>query len=164
MQNRNRPIHLALFQPEIPQNTGVAMRLCACMGIPLDIIEPTGFLWDEAKIRRSAMDYIDHVTLHKHANWDSFRADYAQNRVLLLTTKSDQSYLDFAFQDGDILLAGQESAGAPEYVHAQVDARLTIPMPGGVRSMNVVNACAMVVGEAMRQLTHAQTNIKKAAQ
>ncbi|PZO85050.1 MAG: tRNA methyltransferase [Micavibrio aeruginosavorus] len=145
-------INLALYQPEIPQNTGAAMRLTACMGLPLDIIEPTGFVWDEAKIRRSAMDYIDFVTLKKHASWDAFRAFYADRRVILLTTKSDQSYLDFAFRPGDILLAGQESAGAPEHVHQSCDARITIPMASGPRSMNVVNACSMIVGEALRQV------------
>jgi tRNA (cytidine/uridine-2'-O-)-methyltransferase len=162
MSHSNPALHLALFQPEIPQNTGAAMRLCACMGIPLDIIEPTGFVWDEAKIRRSAMDYIDHVTLRKHADWTKFRTAYPGQRILLLTTKSDRSYLDFAFEPGDILLAGQESAGAPPYVHEQVDVRLTIPMHGAVRSMNVVNACSMVIGEAMRQLTHLRSDIKTA--
>lgn len=147
-------INLALYQPEIPQNTGAAMRLTACMGIPLDVIEPTGFVWDEAKIRRSAMDYIDFVALKKHAGWDAFRAAYPGRRVVLLTTKSDQSYLDFTFRGGDILLAGQESAGVPEHVHLSCDARLTIPMADGPRSMNVVNACAMVVGEALRQVRH----------
>lgn len=145
-------INLALFQPEIPQNTGAAMRLTACMGITLDIIEPTTFLWDEAKIRRSAMDYIDFVDLKRHSGWESFRTAYAGRRVLLLTTKSDQSYLDFTFRDGDILLAGQESAGVPDHVHQSCDARLTIPMAPGLRSMNVVNACSMVVGEALRQV------------
>ncbi len=128
------------------------MRLTACLGLPLDIIEPTGFVWDEAKIRRSAMDYIDYVALKKHQNWDSFRAFYRGRRVLLLTTKSDQSYLDFTYQPGDILLAGQESAGVPEHVHQSCDVRLTIPMASGPRSMNVINACAMVVGEALRQV------------
>lgn len=145
-------INLALFQPEIPQNTGAAMRLAACMGIPLDIIEPTTFIWDDAKIRRSAMDYIDFVDLKRHSNWESFRTTYSGRRVLLLTTKSDQSYLDFTFKDGDIMLAGQESAGVPDFVHESCDARLTIPMAAGLRSMNVVNACAMVVGEALRQV------------
>ena len=145
-------INLALFQPEIPQNTGAAMRLTACMGIRLDIIEPTTFIWDDAKIRRSAMDYIDFVDLKRHANWESFRTTYAGRRILLLTTKSDQPYLDFTFQSGDILLAGQESAGVPEHVHNSCDARLTIPLAAGLRSMNVVNACAMVVGEALRQV------------
>lgn len=144
-------INLALFQPEIPQNTGAAMRLTACMGMTLDIIEPCGFVWDEARIRRSAMDYIQFVALRRHENWDTFRRSYAGRRVILLTTKSDQSYLDFTFRPDDILLAGQESAGAPEYVHAQSDARITIPMKPGPRSMNVINACAMVTGEAIRQ-------------
>lgn len=154
-------IHLALFQPEIPQNTGAAMRLTACMGMTLDIIEPTTFVWDEAKIRRSAMDYIDHVDLHRHANWATFRKTYEDRRVLLLTTKSDRSYLDFSFQPGDILLAGQESAGAPAYVHESVDARLTIPMAGGLRSLNIVNACAIVVGEALRQTYYSIGNKKR---
>lgn len=151
-------INLALFQPEIPQNTGAAMRLTACMGIPLDIIEPTTFVWDDAKIRRSAMDYIDFVNLKRHSNWESFRTTYQGRRIILLTTKSDQSYLDFTFQSGDILLAGQESAGVPEHVHNSCDARLTIPMASGLRSMNVVNACAMVVGEALRQVRHAASD------
>jgi tRNA (cytidine/uridine-2'-O-)-methyltransferase len=147
-----RSINLALYQPEIPQNTGAAMRLSACMGMTLDIIEPTGFVWDDAKIRRSAMDYIDYVHLKRHPNWGSFRKTYDDRRILLLTTKSDQSYLNFAFREGDILLAGQESAGVPEHVHQSCDARLTIPMASGPRSMNVVNACAMVVGEILRQV------------
>ncbi|MFA5592459.1 MAG: tRNA (cytidine(34)-2'-O)-methyltransferase [Micavibrio sp.] len=145
-------INLALYQPEIPQNTGAAMRLCACMGMVLDIIEPTGFVWDEAKIRRSAMDYIDYVTLRRHENWDAFRAAYKGRRVILLTTKSDQSYLDFTYRPGDILLAGQESAGAPPHIHEEVEARLTIKMAHGPRSMNIINACAMITGEALRQI------------
>ena len=129
------------------------MRLTACLGLTLDIIEPTGFIWDDARIRRSAMDYIDYVTLKRHADWNAFKAAYPDRRVILLTTKSDQSYLDYAFKPGDILLAGQESAGAPDYVHKSVDARITIPMASGLRSMNVINACAMVLGEALRQST-----------
>ena len=155
-------INLALFQPEIPQNTGAAMRLTACMGIPLDIIEPTTFIWDEAKIRRSAMDYIDFVDLNRHSNWEAFRKVYDGRRIILLTTKSDQSYLDFSFQSGDILLAGQESAGVPEHVHHSCDARITIPMAAGLRSMNVVNACAMVIGEALRQVKAAAPIDKQA--
>jgi tRNA (cytidine/uridine-2'-O-)-methyltransferase len=148
----NRPdIRLALYQPEIPQNTGAAMRLTACMGMGLDIIEPCGFFWDDAKIKRSAMDYIDFVQLKRHADWASFRAFHAGRRVILLTTKAERSYLDFNFQKTDILLAGQESAGAPAFVHESCDARITIPMAPGPRSMNVVNACAMIVGEALRQ-------------
>jgi tRNA (cytidine/uridine-2'-O-)-methyltransferase len=145
-------LNLALFEPDIPQNVGAAMRLGACLGMPVDIIEPTAFPWDDAKIRRSAMDYIEHVTIHKHASWDAFTNFYQKRRVILLTTKTDQSYLDFQYQDGDILLAGRASTGAPGYVHESVHGRITIPMAGSVRSLNVVNACAMVCGEALRQL------------
>ncbi len=151
----NQELGLALFQPEIPQNTGAAMRLCACLGLPLEIIEPCGFVWDEAKIRRSAMDYIQHVAYNRHTSWDHFRDNTKGKRLVLLTTKSDQSYLDFKFQAGDILIAGQESAGAPPFVHdACKDSRITIPMFGEVRSLNVVNACSMVLGEALRQLKY----------
>lgn len=153
MNDINPPLRLALFQPEIPQNTGAAMRLCACMGLPLEIIEPCGFVWDESKIRKSAMDYIDHVTLNRHKSWDNFIETRKDSRIILLTTKSNQSYLDFSFQAGDILMAGQESAGAPPYVHEYCgENRITIPMAGAVRSMNVVNACSMIVGEALRQI------------
>ena len=149
----NNPINLALFQPEIPQNTGAAMRLCACLGLTLDIIEPCGFLWDEKKIRQSAMDYIQHVTYKRHNNWQAFLETYKDKRFILMTTKTDTSYLDFTFQAGDILIAGQESAGAPSYVHETCgDNRITIPMHGNVRSMNVINACSMVLGEVIRQL------------
>lgn len=144
--------HLALFQPDIPQNVGAAMRLAACMGMPLDIIEPTEFPWDEAKIRRSGMDYIDHVILKKHASWGAFASHYQDRRIILLTTKSTHSYLDFTYQAGDILLAGRASDGVPQAVHDSATHRLTIPMNPAVRSMNVVNACAMVVGEALRQI------------
>ncbi len=129
------------------------MRLCACMGVTLDIVEPCGFVWDEAKIRRAAMDYIQHVDYKRHKSWQDFTAHYAKRRIILMTTKSDQSYLDFTFQAGDILMAGQESAGAPPHVHDYCGVnRITIPMAGAVRSMNVVNACSMVVGEALRQI------------
>jgi tRNA (cytidine/uridine-2'-O-)-methyltransferase len=149
----NSSLNLALFQPEIPQNTGAAMRLCACLGLTLDIIEPCGFLWDEKKIRQSAMDYINHVTYKRHNNWQEFQDHYKNRRLILMTTKSTQSYVDFTFQEGDILIAGQESAGAPPYVHeACGDNRITIPMHGKVRSMNVINACSMVLGEGLRQL------------
>jgi tRNA (cytidine/uridine-2'-O-)-methyltransferase len=145
-------INLALYQPEIAQNVGAAFRLCACLGIPVDIIEPTAFPWDDARIRRSAMDYIDYVTIHRHKSWDAFASGYHDRRIILLTTKSTHSYLDFTFQDGDILLAGQESAGVPPDIHDFCEHRLTIPMAHGPRSLNIVNACAMVVGEALRQL------------
>ncbi len=143
---------LALYQPDMPGNAGAAMRLAACLGITLHIIEPCGFPWDEAKMRRSGMDYLDIAACKRHSSWETFRQDTAPRRIILLTTKSDQPYLDFQFQPGDILLAGRESAGVPDDIHNAADARLTIPMAPGARSLNVVNACALVLGEALRQL------------
>ena len=144
-------IRLALYQPDIPQNAGAAMRLCACLGVPLDIIEPCGFPWDQKKIRASAMDYIDHVALTRHDSWGAFRAKQDKNRLVLLTTKTAVPYWDINFQPGDILLAGRESAGVPDEVHDAAALRVTIPMHGAMRSLNVINACSMVLGEALRQ-------------
>lgn len=144
-------IHLALYQPDIPQNTGAAMRLCACLGMTLDIIEPCGFPWDERKIRQSGMDYTDLATVKRHSSWESFRTTYAGRRLILLTTKGAVPYTQITYQDGDILLAGRESAGVPDDVHNAVDLRALIPMQVGTRSLNVINASAMVVGEALRQ-------------
>ncbi len=146
-------IRLALYQPDIPQNVGAAMRLCACLGVPLDIIEPCGFPWDARKIRAAALDYIDHVALTRHDSWNVFRKNTDQNRLVLLTTKAAIPYYDVAFQSGDILLAGRESAGVPDEVHEAAHIRVSIPMHGAMRSLNVINASAMVLGEAIRQ-TH----------
>lgn len=139
------------------------MRLCACLGVGLDIIEPCGFPWDERKIRRSGMDYIEHVDLVRHGSWERFVDAYLPplegeglkeggKRLVLLTTKTDVPYTRFIFTDNDILIAGRESAGVPDDVHNAVTARVTIPMAGATRSLNVVNATAMIVGEALRQL------------
>lgn len=145
-------IRVALYQPDIPQNTGAAMRLCACLGMGLDIIEPCGFVLDDKKIRRSGMDYVQNLELVRHQSWERFLETYqGKRRIVLLTTKADGPYTDFTFAPDDILLAGRESAGTPEDVHAAADARITIPMPGGGRSLNVVNSLAMVSGEALRQ-------------
>lgn len=144
-------IHLALYEPDIPQNVGAAIRLCACLGIPLEIIEPCGFPWDERKVRRAALDYIVRATLSRHASWRAFRENHEGARLVLMTTKTDRSYLDFEFLPGDILIAGQESAGVPEDVHHICDARITIPLAPGMRSLNVVNAASMILGEAIRQ-------------
>jgi tRNA (cytidine/uridine-2'-O-)-methyltransferase len=146
-------IRIALYQPDIPQNTGAMMRLCACLGVGLDIIEPCGFPWDERKIRRSGMDYIDHVDLVRHGSWERFLETYRSRRFVLLTTKTDTPYTRFTFTENDILIAGRESAGVPDDVHNAVTARVTIPMAGATRSLNVVNATAMIVGEALRQLS-----------
>ncbi len=148
-------MNIALYQPDIPQNLGAMMRLCACMGMELDIIEPCGFLWDARKIRQSAMDYYDHITINRHVDWNHFIDQYqgqgAERRIILMTTKSDSHHIDFEFRPDDILLAGSESKGAPDFVHEHVDARISIPMYGEMRSLNIVNATSMILGEAMRQ-------------
>lgn len=129
------------------------MRLCACLGLTLDIIEPCGFIWDERKIRQSGMDYTDLAVVKRHTDWNAFRATYPDRRLILLTTKGAVPYTDITFNDGDILIAGRESAGVPDDVHNAVDIRALIPMHAGARSLNVINASAMVLGEAIRQ-TH----------
>lgn len=144
-------IRLALYQPDMPGNVGAAIRLCACLGIGLDIIEPCGFPWDERKIKVSALDYWDHLSLKRHDSWPKFKAA-AQGRVVLLTTKSTTPYYDFNFRSDDVLLLGRESAGVPLDIHEAAEAQLTIPMAPGLRSFNVINAAAMVTGEALRQL------------
>lgn len=145
-------IRLALYQPDIPQNTGAAIRLCACLGAGLNIIEPCGFLWDKRKIRQAALDYFDKAAPIRHSSWHRFLEQYqGQQRIVLLTTKTDTPYYDFEFRNDDILLAGSESAGVPGDVHNAADARITIPMRSGLRSLNVINASAMILGEALRQ-------------
>lgn len=143
---------LALYQPDIPQNVGAVMRLCACMGVGLDVIEPCGFPWDEKKIKTSALDYRNHIDVKRHSDWASFREHYAGRRIILMTTKTDMRYTDFVFQDGDILLAGSESSGVPAQVHQEVSSAITIPMASAMRSLNIGMSCAMVIGEAVRQI------------
>jgi len=144
-------MRLALYEPDIPQNTGTVMRLCACMGVPLDIIEPCGFLLSDKNLKRAGMDYLDHLDMTRHVSWEAFRAATASRRLVLLTTKTDLPFTSFAFGADDILLAGRESAGVPEAVHAACPARVTIPMAKGMRSLNVAVACSMVLSEALRQ-------------
>lgn len=145
-------LRLALYQPDIPQNAGAAMRLCAGLGAGLDIIEPCGFVLDDKKVKRSGMDYIALAAITRHISWQAFLdAHQGKRRIILLTTKAATPYTDFAFASGDILLAGRESAGVPEDVAEAADARIIIPMQGGARSLNVVNASAIVLGEALRQ-------------
>lgn len=143
-------IELALYQPDIPQNVGAAIRLCACLGMPLNIIEPCGFPWDERKIRTSAMDYYDLLDIRRHHSWNAFQQAQS-GRIILLTTKTNTPYTNFSFQDGDILMLGRESAGVPIDIHDSLPHKVTIPMAGGARSINVINAGAMVVSEALRQ-------------
>lgn len=144
-------INLALYQPDIPQNVGAAMRLCACLDVPLHIIEPCGFPWNDKKIRTSAMDYVDHIKLQKHSSWEAFQSTNAPRRLILMSTKTSLPYTDFSFRPDDILIAGSESSGVPPEIHACIEAQVTIPMASGLRSLNVINAAAMVLGEALRQ-------------
>ena len=146
-------IRIALYQPDIPQNTGAMMRLAACMGVGLDVIEPTAFPWDERKIRRGALDYIDHIDLTRHGDWTAFLEHYENQsrRIVLMTTKGAIPYTAHEFRADDILLAGSESSGVPDHVHDAADSRIIIPMRPGLRSLNVVNATSMILGEALRQ-------------
>ena len=148
-------MRLALYQPDIPQNAGALMRLCACLGVALDIIEPCGFLLSDRNLRRAGMDYAQKAQIDRHPSWQRFRDGHAVSggRLVLLTTAGAQPYADFAFAPDDTLLVGRESAGVPQEVHAAADARLLIPMRPGFRSLNVAQAAAMVLGEALRQ-TH----------
>ncbi|MDH3700961.1 MAG: tRNA (cytidine(34)-2'-O)-methyltransferase [Alphaproteobacteria bacterium] len=143
-------MRLALFEPDIPQNTGTVLRLAACLGVAVDIIEPMGFVWSDRHLRRAGMDYLDHVELVRHTSWSAFH-DTRRHRLVLLTTKAEVRYTDFAFSAEDTLLLGRESAGVPDSVQAAADARIKIPMAGGMRSLNVALAAAMVLSEALRQ-------------
>jgi tRNA (cytidine/uridine-2'-O-)-methyltransferase len=152
------PLRLALYAPDIPQNTGTILRLAACLGLEAHIIEPAGFLTSDRAFRRAGMDYLDQVEIVRHASWEAFetwRAGAAA-RLILFTTRARRSYLEHTFRRGDILLFGRETSGVPEKVHAAADARLVIPMREGLRSLNVAMAVAMAVGEAIRQ-TQAQS-------
>ncbi len=146
-------MRIALYQPDIAQNTGTILRLAACFGIEAHIVEPAGFPTSDRAFRRAGMDYLDQVRLLRHATWAAFETWRRERtlRLLLFTTRAERSYLDHRFAREDVLLFGRESAGVPEEVHAAADARLLIPMRPGLRSLNVAMACAMAVGEALRQ-------------
>jgi tRNA (cytidine/uridine-2'-O-)-methyltransferase len=149
-------VRLALYQPDIPQNAGSLMRLGACLGVGIDVIEPCGFLLTDRNFRRAGMDYLKSADIRRHASWTRFRDGFfadggAGQRLVLLTTRGAMAYADFAFQASDTLLVGRESAGVPDEVHAAADARLVIPLKPGLRSLNVAQAAAMVLGEALRQ-------------
>ena len=144
-------MRIALYQPDIPQNTGAIFRLSACLGNAVDVIEPCGFVLDDRRLRRVAMDYGGQLEFTHHSSWEEYIANREAGRVVLLTTSGSKSYIDFAFEATDTLLLGRESAGVPECVHAAADARLIVPMAEGARSLNVVTATAIVMGEALRQ-------------
>lgn len=144
-------MRIALFEPEIAGNVGAVLRLGACLGAEIDLIEPMGFQWDDRRVRRAAMDYIDHVKVTRHAGFEVFRAAVGSRRLVLFTTKGSQSAYAFDFEADDILLFGKESAGVPAAVAEACDVRLRLPIRPEVRSMNLATAAALALGEAMRQ-------------
>jgi tRNA (cytidine/uridine-2'-O-)-methyltransferase len=143
-------MRLCLYQPEIAGNVGAVMRLGACFGVPVDLIEPLGFDWDDKRVRRTAMDYIDHVQVSRHSSFDAFRRA-TPGRLILFTTKGDRSPYEFDFRGDDILLFGKESGGVPAEVVAMSDAKLRIPICPQVRSFNLATSAALALGEALRQ-------------
>ena len=145
-------LRLALYQPDMPTNTGAMLRLGACLGVPLDIIEPCGFIWDDKRLRRVAMDYIDHINYTRHQSWEAFQKAKGERRLVLLSTKASVPYTDFTFRPNDTLMVGRESAGVPDDVHEACEGRVLIPMAAGLRSLNVALSAAMVLGEAVRQV------------
>jgi tRNA (cytidine/uridine-2'-O-)-methyltransferase len=144
-------MRIALYEPEIAGNVGAVLRLGACLGVAVDLIEPLGFVWNDTRVRRAAMDYIDHVSVTRHADFAAFRASIGCARLLLFTTRGSQPAYDFAFRGDDVLLFGKESAGVPDAVHACSDARLRLPTRAGVRSLNLAMSAGLAVGEALRQ-------------
>lgn len=143
---------IALYQPDIPPNTATILRFAACLGLTTHIIGPAGFRMDDRAFRRAGMDYLDSARIVRHDSWTRFCEEAATRRIVLATTAADLSYTRFRFDADDILLFGRESAGVPEAVHAHADHRITIPMQPGMRSLNVAMSCAMITGEALRQL------------
>jgi tRNA (cytidine/uridine-2'-O-)-methyltransferase len=147
-------VRLALYQPDIPQNTGTMMRMAACLGLAVDIVEPAGFPVSDRAFRRAGLDYLDSLEIVRHVSFPTFEVERRASgrRLLLLTTRGDTDYRDLAYRAGDILMVGRESAGVPEQVHAAADFRLLIPVRPGLRSLNVAVAAAMATGEALRQI------------
>lgn len=143
-------MRVALYEPDIPQNAAAIMRTCACLGVGVDIVEPCGFHFSDAGFKRAGLDYLDRAETTRHASWAAFLETHA-SRLVLLTTKADLPYTELAYSPQDILLLGRESAGVPDHVHRAAAARVRIPMRNGLRSINVAQACAMVLGEALRQ-------------
>lgn len=146
-------MRLALYQPDIAQNTGTILRLAACLGVPVDVIGPTGFDMSDRALKRAALDYLAFADLTRHESFETFEAARTAHpgRLVLLSSHGDVPHIDFAFRETDILILGRESAGVPDSVHAGADARVRIPMRAGLRSLNIAVAAAMVLGEALRQ-------------
>ena len=143
-------MRIALFEPEIAGNVGAVLRLGACLGVAVDLIEPMGFAWDDRRVRRTAMDYIDHVDVARHADFDAFRKARPE-RLVLFTTKGSEKLHDFRFEDDDILIFGKESGGVPPQVAERCDARVRIPLRSEVRSFNLASSATLALGEALRQ-------------
>lgn len=147
-------LSIALYQPDIPQNTGTILRMGACLGLTVHIIEPTGFILSDTGLKRAGMDYLEIAAMQRHVSFDAF-CEWRMNeqkRLILLTTKTDQSYSDITYNENDILMFGRESSGVPDSVHDQVDEQRTIPMVENMRSLNLACSVAMVAGEALRQI------------
>ncbi len=146
-------IAFALFQPDIPQNSGAMLRLCACLGLTTHIIGPAGFDLSDRALRRAGMDYLDHAAIIRHTSWQTFETWRHENarRLVLMTTRASLAYTDLAFTPDDIILVGRESAGVPDDVHAAANESVIVPMVAGLRSLNVATSAAMVLGEALRQ-------------
>ena len=158
-------MRLALFQPDIPQNTGTIMRLAACLNVEIDIIGPTGFDMSERALKRAALDYLPHVNLTRHLSYNQFNENRPpKSRVILLTTAAKIIYTDFQFGKNDILLLGRESKGVTKEVHDHADHRIKIPMRPGLRSLNIAVSASMVLGEALRQLNAFPTADDKTVQ
>ncbi|WP_309083250.1 tRNA (cytidine(34)-2'-O)-methyltransferase [Chelativorans sp.] len=151
---KQKGIRIALFEPDIPGNTGAILRLSACLGVTVDLIEPAGFNLSDRALKRAGMDYLELAALQRHPSWEAFEdwRGKEQRRLILFSTAGAVPYSAFSFRDGDVLLFGRESAGVPEHVHRAADYRLLIPMKEGARSLNVAMAAAMACGEAIRQM------------
>jgi len=143
-------MRIALYQPDIPGNTGTILRLAACFSVPVDVIEPCGFVWSDTKLKRAGMDYLELANVTRHMNWQAF-TESIEGRIVLATTKAQQTIYDFSFQSGDILLFGQESGGVPPEVHAQTAHPVRIPMAEDARSLNVAVSASIILSEALRQ-------------
>ncbi|MEP4379893.1 MAG: tRNA (cytidine(34)-2'-O)-methyltransferase [Alphaproteobacteria bacterium] len=145
-------MRIALYQPDIPQNAGAILRLAACLNIPVDLIEPAGFVLHDQGVRRAGMDYLEQADLTPHISWDAFEGGVMPpQRLILLSTKATERHIDFEYRRDDTLLVGRESDGVPPSVHARADAQVRVPMQTGSRALNVVTALALVLGEALRQ-------------
>lgn len=144
-------MRVALFEPDIPQNAGAVLRLAACLGVAVDVIEPCGFIWSDARMRRAGMDYAAAAACTRHASWDAFTRDRPAGRLVLFSTRARQRYVDLAFRSDDTLLFGRESAGVPDAVHDAADAAVYVPLAPGMRSLNVATAVAIGLAEALRQ-------------